>query len=307
MKTFKGKAIYTAGGPAAEYGKYGCGFYVGCPNGCTYCYLQKPPFKKACGSNVPTLKKHFKDENHALEVFEKEFRMNFPEIRKHGLFFSFTTDPMLLETIALTTKAVILCVKNDIPVKILTKMTDWFIPVTEDYHGENLYKVIWGELMYEVMLCGCEFYFEFGCDSEDADDLFYKIKNYIAFGFTLTGHDELEPNASTNAERIETMRKLHEAGFKTWASIEPVIDFESSLRVIEDSLGYADLYKIGLESGKEYDKLILRIFTEKIICMKTNNSIPKLYFKDSLLKQAGINREDLPNNCAGRDYNMFNS
>lgn len=32
----------------------------------------------------------------------------------------------------------------------------------------------------------------------------------------------------------------------------------------------------------------------------------KIYFKDSLLKQAGIDRDTLPNNCVGRDYNIFN-
>jgi hypothetical protein len=31
----------------------------------------------------------------------------------------------------------------------------------------------------------------------------------------------------------------------------------------------------------------------------------KFYFKDSLLKQAGISRSELPGNCVGRDYNIF--
>jgi DNA repair photolyase len=131
-------------------------------------------------------------------------------------------------------------------------------------------------------------------------------KNLIAFGFTLTGHDELEPNANTNAERIEAMRKLHEAGFKTWASIEPVIDFESSYEMIRDCGKICNLLKIGLESGKEYDKKQLKLFIEMTIEASRFN-LYNIYFKDSLLKQAGINREDLPSNCVGRDYNMFNN
>jgi DNA repair photolyase len=59
-----------------------------------------------------------------------------------------------------------------------------------------------------------------------------KYKRLVAVGWTLTGVDSAEPNASPNAERIEAMRKLHEAGFKVWASIEPIIDFDSSLTMI---------------------------------------------------------------------------
>lgn len=31
----------------------------------------------------------------------------------------------------------------------------------------------------------------------------------------------------------------------------------------------------------------------------------KIYFKDSLLKAAGINRDALPSNCVNRDFNIF--
>jgi DNA repair photolyase len=128
-----------------------------------------------------------------------------------------------------------------------------------------------------------------------------KYKKFVAIGFSLSGHDEMEPGASPNAERIAAMRKLHEAGFKTWASIEPIIDFESSLQMIAATQGFCDLYKIGLESGREYTKIDIQLFAKAVVQFEG-----KLYFKDSLLKQAGIRREDLPGNCVGRDYNMFN-
>jgi len=135
-----------------------------------------------------------------------------------------------------------------------------------------------------------------------------KWKKYVSFGWTLTGHDELEPGASTNIERIEAMRKLHDAGFKTWASIEPIIDTWSSINMIGLTLGFCDLYKVGVESGKKYDKTDLNDFIwtcTKITSQKL--SVPKIYFKDDLLKQAGIKREDLPATCVTRDYNMFNN
>jgi DNA repair photolyase len=280
MKTFKGKAIYHPAGKAAEYAKYACNFYVGCSNQCEYCYLRKGIGKATLGGAKPTLKKCFKDESDALRVFEKELKYNLPELREHGLFFSFTTDPMLFETKYLTLSAMNLCNDFDIPVKILTKRADWI----DDY--------LW--------LCDQMEY----ANGSEIDWSSEKI----AFGFTLTGHDELEPYASTNAERIEAMRKLHDAGFNTFASIEPVIDVDDSFHQILFSYHYCDLFKIGLESGKRYNKYYLKSFInaicELVDCEDAMKS--KIYFKDSLLKAAGIRREDLPANCVTRDYNIFN-
>ena len=134
-------------------------------------------------------------------------------------------------------------------------------------------------------------------------------KKYVAFGFTLTGHDELEPNASTNAERIAAMKKLYDAGFKTWASIEPVIDFNSSEEMISKTRDFCDLYKIGLKSDKKYNQWETKNFINHISSLVSpkRNKIIKIYFKDSLLKVAGINREDLPKNCVGRDYDIFSN
>ena len=75
----------------------------------------------------------------------------------------------------------------------------------------------------------------------------------IAFGFTLTGCDDKEPGASTNQERIEAMKILYERGFRTFASIEPIVDIEASKRMITETLGFCDLYKIGLMSGVKRD------------------------------------------------------
>jgi DNA repair photolyase len=270
-KKFNGKAIYQPAGKAAEYSKWACNFYVGCSNGCTYCYCNKGILAVTIGGSVPTLKKCFKNELHMEDIYTKEVIQNRKEIKKHGIFLSFTTDPCLHETIDQTIYFTRFCVNNGIPVKILTKSSNMLMK-----HIER---------------------FWFYSKKED-------IKRLVAFGFTLTGHDELEPNASTNAERIEAMKKLHDAGFKTWASIEPIIDFNSSWQMIRDTCSFCDLYKIGLESGRTYIYKYageLRDFMDA--CINTGN--PKIYFKDSLLQQAGIKREDLPNNCVNRDYNMF--
>jgi hypothetical protein len=101
------------------------------------------------------------------------------------------------------------------------------------------------------------------------------------------------------------MRKLHEAGFKTWASIEPIIDIEASDDMIFLSHEFCDLYKIGLTSGKQYNKYGVQNFIRHICKQLKWHSTAKIYFKDSLLKQAGINRSELPDNCVNRDYNLF--
>jgi DNA repair photolyase len=267
-KTFKGKAIYQPSGKAAEYSAWACNFYKGCSNGCTYCYLKKGREAKVLGGDKPVLKSCFEHETDALDVFSKELTKNLDALQKHGLFFSFTTDPMLPQTIDLTWDAVGIAIYKKVPVKILTKSTQWVDGWLADIKN-----------------------FDGGIENPEL----------YAFGFTLTGHDELEPGASTNAERIKAMRKLHDAGFKTWASIEPIIDFESSYRMILESLDCCDLYKIGLESGKKYSKSDLLYFIDFIAC----ELVVPVYFKDSLLKQAGTSRSELPSNCVTRDYNIF--
>ena len=270
------KAIYQPSGKAAEYSKWACNFYVGCSNGCTYCYCKTGILAGVMGGDKPTLKKCFRDEKHAIEVFEKELKANLPELQKHGLFFSFTTDPFLEETIKLTDQAISICVWYDVPAKVLTKRADWV-------SGYMIKK--------ENMFIDFPMY------------LRSKYRQRIAIGFTLTGHDELEPGASTNQERINAMRKLHDVGFKTWASIEPIVDFESSLKMITKTVGFCDLYKVGLMSGGNYKGVEINYFMNMV--MRQLSGVVKIYWKDSLLKAAGITQNQLPPNCVDRDYNIF--
>lgn len=103
--------------------------------------------------------------------------------------------------------------------------------------------------------------------------------------------------------RIESMKSLHDLGFKTFASIEPIIDFDASLEMIYKTVEFCDLYKIGLESGKKYDKEKLLKFVNHNVPYILQHS--KIYWKDSILKAANIKREDLPKNCVNRDFNIF--
>lgn len=278
MNKFSGKAIYCPTGKAGEYATYACNFFVGCSNGCEYCYLKKGIAAKVLGIDHPELKKCFKDVDHAKEIFKKELQQNLDALQKNGLFFSFTTDPMLPETIELTKEAIAICVKSNVNVTILTKRADFFSSIFGHVTSGPIGNATFDNLR------------------------FLAYKKSVAFGLTLTGSDDLEPDASPTMERIQMMVDLHKLGFKTWASIEPVIDIPQSLAMINMTNGACDLYKIGVLSGKRYPKQDLQCFVEMVTLMFPNG---RFYFKDTLLKQAGINREDLPGNCVPSNYDIF--
>lgn len=128
----------------------------------------------------------------------------------------------------------------------------------------------------------------------------------IAWGVTLTMHDEMEPGAYSNFERIATMRILHDAGFRTFASIEPVIDFASAFSAINITRGICDLYKIGLMSGRRYTRSEFSEghFLVSFLAGDLWGSY-KVYLKDSLVDFLNLHRQELPAIFVDRDYNIF--
>ena len=63
MKEFNGLVIYNPSGRAGEYSYWAANFYVGCSNGCTYCYLKKGRGKKVLGGDTAELKKNVEKRN----------------------------------------------------------------------------------------------------------------------------------------------------------------------------------------------------------------------------------------------------
>lgn len=71
-----------------------------------------------------------------------------------------------------------------------------------------------------------------------------------AFASTLTSLDDKfslkwERNAALPADRVAALRAFHERGIFTWVSLEPTLNVESSLSIVEDTHGFVDLYKVG--------------------------------------------------------------
>jgi DNA repair photolyase len=71
-----------------------------------------------------------------------------------------------------------------------------------------------------------------------------------AFASTLTSLDDAvsmkwERGATLPGERIETLKMFHDAGIFTWVSLEPTLDTETSLRIVQETHEFVDFYKIG--------------------------------------------------------------
>ena len=269
----KGKALYNPNGKANEYSQWAVNFFTGCSNDCDYCYLKRGVLSHVW-DNKPHLKKVFTDYNDALKTFEKELLANRTRVRvEGGVFFSFSTDPCLPSTFPLTRKAALFAIDCGVPVTILTKVSDthWlnhaFNPDWEKY---------------------------FDTDKKDTRNIFdiFVNRGLLCIGFTLTGHDEMENGASTNELRISGLDYIHSRGIKTFASIEPVIDFKSSLSMIRKAAPYCDLFKIGLMSGvgsSYYDIKELESFMSDANDIISSDG-RKVYWKDSIRKYPVANK-----------------
>lgn len=259
-KTFKGKIIYNPEGKAKEYSLWAANFYNGCV-GCHYCYLKKGVLSTNW-HDKPILKKSLIDEENAFVIFKKEIKKNLESLKEHGLFFNFSSDPCLPETKELNWLCIDYCLFSNIPVVILTKQTGWVSEFLKSKYYEN-------------------------------------IGSELKIGFTLTGHDELEPGCSPHYDRTDAMKKLKEAGYYVWASIEPIININDSTEIVNHLIknNLCNHYKIGLESGKSYEPEELRkmfYHINKISLLHNNNTI---YWKDSFLNKCSIWRKSLPSNC----------
>lgn len=199
-------------GNAEEYGKWSVNPYIGCSHKCAYCYLKGGPSGKYLGQDAPVLKKGIVNEDHAFHLAMAEIIEHREQIIKDGgVFMTFTSDPCLAETRELCMRIALECSEKRIPITLLTK---------------------------SIGLQGNYFYIIISS---------LRDQKYVNIGWTLTGHDELEPCAPSNMERLKAMKRAHEDDFPVWASIEPVVSFDASLMMIDQALKCGCThFKIGL-------------------------------------------------------------
>jgi hypothetical protein len=273
--------------------------------------LKKGPSGAYLGQDKPVLKKGVVNEEHAYHLAMAEIIENREEIVKDGgLFMTFTSDPCAEEARTLFVGIGGDSIRKGIPITLLTKSTnfcrEWIFAIRTP---------IFNRLGRDVK---CDYNYEF--------------LRSLAIGYTLTGHDELEPNACTNEQRIKDMSHIkdYEGGdnIHVWASIEPVIDFTSSLDMIYQALNAGcQHFKIGLLTNntrvvrkdfriggyhfKAYDVIDCMHFIEDV--MRMTDGKATVYWKQSvrdlletIYTPAAV--DELLNypHSVGKDWNMFN-
>ena len=112
------------------------------------------------------------------------------------------------------------------------------------------------------------------------------------------------------------MKELHCQGFKTFASIEPIIDLNDSYNMIEQTLGFCDHYKIGLLSyKKDYTPNEVMEFMRHVHQLMEYHDAT-LYWKDSVWNYIKADKKaffhlikifNMMKYCVDYDYNMFNN
>ncbi len=166
-----------------EYGDYTINYVQGCSHGCNY-----PCYAFAMAKRFGTVK-NYEDwinpsiVSNTIELLKKELPKYKENIK--NVHLCFTTDPFMYgydDIKAMSLEAIDLINKFDIPCHILTK----------------------GVLPKELM--------------------FTSKKNM--FGITLVSLNEkfrkmYEPGTAIYSDRIDSLKRMHDAGFKTWVSIEP--------------------------------------------------------------------------------------
>ena len=290
----KGALIYQPQGAAGEYAKWAINLYHGCSNGCTYCYNRRGVLSHVFGDKpelaAPIIKSRDRQINYFLELKKLTAHDPIPDvvienctnvairsciyidakrigvsrlIEDGGVFMSFTCDPLDAEDNVqnYTLYAVKILLRYDIPVTLLTKNVAWL--------KEDKWKILLKE--YPKHIC---------CSNNHA---------LFTIGFTITGKDELEPNAPFTEKRIEALRKLHdEYKIKTFVSLEPIIDLHSASEVIKKTYKITDEIRIGVQSPIKKDRYDPNEFVGFIAAVKTlaRGLDCRFMVKESMYKQA---------------------
>lgn len=209
--------IYTPKGRAREYSPKALNIYLSCTHGCEYCY--------APGCRHQTREQYFAKPYPRKDIAKKLKAELEKDAPKEQVLLSFIGD-VYCETWdnnRATRDCLRLMCDHNVPTAILTKGG-------------------------------------YRCLSDIG--LFRCFGEHIMVGTTLT-FDNLtdsmkwEGGAALPYERVDTLKELHDAGIRTFASFEPVIDPNQSLHLMDITAkaGCVDIYKVGkLNNYKGLDK-----------------------------------------------------
>lgn len=175
--------LYKSG---VEYADYGLNHVEGCSHGCTYpCYAMM--MKKRCGK-VKTYQDWIQPKivENALELLDKELPKHKHKINQ--VFLCFSTDPFMYG---------------------VTEVEELTLKILERLNKDKIKSILISKGVYPEILAN--------------QSMFNSLNEY---GSTIVSLSEdfrkkFEPNAAPVDLRIEALKKLHNAGLKTWVSMEP--------------------------------------------------------------------------------------
>lgn len=210
------QVIYEPRGRAREYSPLALNLYNGCDHGCSYCFNLTAPPAK------------FNPESYRTPVPRKDIMTKLAKDVKvcpkdTQVLLSFTGDPYCHANSVhnLTRQALVMLKDASIKTAILTK----------------------------------------GGRRALADIDIIKEMTRVKVGATMTFLDperskEFEPNAASPEDRIYMLKMLHACGIRTWVSLEPVLDPEQSLAIIDAVSPFVDFFKVGTTNHVDLPKPI---------------------------------------------------
>lgn len=237
------RAIYAPKGKAGEYSELAVNLYVGCAHECAYCY---------CPSILRMGLHEWAINAHPKQGILDQLRRDAEKFAKNGdtreIMFCFMSDPYQTnEAAAQTREALLILEEHGLNTHVLTK-------------------------------AGSRAAYDF--------DIFKRAD--FRFGSTICFtsermREQWEKGAPSIASRIEAVKQAHSMGIRTWVSMEPVIDPDEALGVIEVLRGHVDEWKIGklnynkrVEDRVDWGQFIVDV--RKALVGET------FYLKDELLK-----------------------
>jgi DNA repair photolyase len=253
MKTFKRQSLLYKTG--VEYGDYTINHAQGCAHGCKYpCYAMMMAKRFGKAKTYEEWCEPVLAEN-ALEILDKEIPKLKDKIKSVQLCF--TTDPFMYGYDEV----------GEMSLKIIEKLNNAGIKCTA---------LTKGILPIELA----------------------KFSKENEYGITLVSLDEnfrqeMEPNSAPFKERIEALKALHDAGCKTWVSIEPyptpnIIeqDFSKILEAISfcDKIIFGRLnYNKKVSEYKDHKKFFNELAKQVIEYCKVNGK--KYHIKDGTISK----------------------
>jgi len=211
------QVIYEPRGRAREYSPLALNLYTGfCDHFCTYCYCRTMPPFK----------------------FQKD--KDFPIKPREGVLEKLAKD-----------------------VKVCPKDTQVLLSFTGDpyCHANSVHNLTRQALVMLKDACIKTAILTKGGRRALADIDILKEMTRVKVGATMTFLDperskQFEPNAASPEDRIYMLKMLHASGIRTWVSLEPVLDPEQSLAIIDAVSPFVDFFKVGTTNHVELPKPI---------------------------------------------------